>query len=144
MIHGAILIAFLACGIPASYAGNYEILIADRSMNYANAKAFCDCKGMRLAAASLRDADTSQDILAYTASSGYNYWVGADNLQNGGYDFLWSDGVALPASSNLWAPKEPSNPQSSQLCVQLWNKYNMLDDTSCGDAKRVICEKEVK
>nr|BAB16305.1 C-type lectin TC14-2 [Polyandrocarpa misakiensis] len=143
MVFTAILVAVIACGIPTSYAVDYDILFSDETMNYADAGAYCQSRGMVLVSSAMRDSTMVKAILDFTKDRRYNYWVGADNLEKGAYNFLWNDGVSLPTDSDLWSPDEPSNPQSSELCVQIWNRYNLFDDTGCGNAKRVICEKEL-
>nr|P16108.1 RecName: Full=Lectin [Polyandrocarpa misakiensis]1BYF_A Chain A, PROTEIN (POLYANDROCARPA LECTIN) [Polyandrocarpa misakiensis]1BYF_B Chain B, PROTEIN (POLYANDROCARPA LECTIN) [Polyandrocarpa misakiensis]1TLG_A Chain A, POLYANDROCARPA LECTIN [Polyandrocarpa misakiensis]1TLG_B Chain B, POLYANDROCARPA LECTIN [Polyandrocarpa misakiensis] len=122
---------------------DYEILFSDETMNYADAGTYCQSRGMALVSSAMRDSTMVKAILAFTEVKGHDYWVGADNLQDGAYNFLWNDGVSLPTDSDLWSPNEPSNPQSWQLCVQIWSKYNLLDDVGCGGARRVICEKEL-
>lgn len=41
-------------------------------------------------------------------------------------------------NTSLWAPYQPS---SQEKCIQLWQKWGGLDDTSARKYKRVLCEK---
>nr|BAB16306.1 C-type lectin TC14-3 [Polyandrocarpa misakiensis] len=143
MVFIAILVAVIACGIPASYADNYEILMSGKAMTYSDAETYCESIGMTVAAKAIRDSTTVKAIVDFAAVTGKSYWVGADNKELGGYNFLWNDGVSLPSDSDLWAPGEPSNPAGKNLCVQLWNKYGLLDDTGCQKTKNPICEKSL-
>lgn len=116
--------------------------ISRNSMNWFDAKTYCEDNGAQLAAEGIRDNQV-RPILNDRLSQ--NYWVGLSDIENEG-QWKWIDGIGSNSFNTIWFPDEPndggSSSSSGEDCGILWRHDGVgkLNDLPCERLQIALCE----
>jgi len=119
-------------------AGSHCYHMSDNSMNWEQAKRYCEQRSGYLA--EIRDSSEQNHVRGF--SEGQGPWIGLNDKAREGH-YVWDhSGIGGHMYSN-WNNGEPNNWGSGEDCVHLIHngKWN---DLSCTFLKRALCQSTVK
>lgn len=129
--------------------GSKRMILFSREKNWADAKAHCESRGMRLLTTTTKkEVDDLKTYLNSRIWDGrpdvyfWNLWLAANSLDPKGVWTWQTTKQDLNSTYTSWASGEP-NGGESEACMELNLIYfdeSRWNDVKCSDRKRYICE----
>ncbi|CAL4060926.1 unnamed protein product [Meganyctiphanes norvegica] len=134
LIHG--YDATVCLGGEVSSSGWCYYIIGVRA-TWADAQKMCQSQGGELA----QPADLHSFQQLFDKELEYGYWLGGSDSDNEG-SWRWVVSGELVSNEDSWYPGEPNNADDNEHCLfMVQDRQPPLDDRSCEDEYKFICEK---